>query len=349
MIRIPVKTEKPYEVLVAEGLLQEAAARITALPQKPGKVFLVSDQRVYPLYGPRLEEDLSAAGFDPHFCRFVPPAGEAAKSLGVYQQLLSAMVQAQLSREDLVIALGGGVTGDLTGFAAASYLRGLPWVQIPTTLLAMIDASVGGKTALNLPEGKNLLGAFHQPAQVLCDPALLATLPAEEIKNGMGELIKTAFLDEALWERLEAWEGTLPGAELIARAIQVKAALVAQDEADRGPRRLLNLGHSIGHAIEGVSSYQIPHGQAVAMGMRSITRAAVRQGLCEGSALARLEAMLARHHLNQENPFKAADLLPYMKRDKKAGGGRLTLVIPRLIGGCELRKVSWAELPDWIG
>lgn len=349
MIRIPVKTKKSYEVLVAEGLLQEAAARIAALPQKTGKVFLVSDQQVYSLYGPRLEEGLQAAGFELRFCRFVPPAGEASKSLAVYQQLLSAMVQAQLSRGDLLIALGGGVTGDLAGFAAATYLRGLPWVQIPTTLLAMIDASVGGKTALNLPEGKNLLGAFHQPSLVLCDPALLATLPAEEIKNGMGELIKTAFLDEALWESLEAWEGDLPGPELIARAIQVKAALVAQDEADRGPRRLLNLGHSIGHAIEAASGFQIPHGQAVAMGLGSITRAAVRQGLCEGSALARLEAMLARHHLNQENPFKAADLLLYMKRDKKAGSGRLTLVVPRRIGGCELREVSWAELPDWIG
>lgn len=349
MIRIPVKTEKPYEVLVAEGLLQEAAARIAALPQKTGKVFLVSDQQVYSLYGPRLEEGLQAAGFELRFCRFVPPAGEASKSLGVYQQLLEAMVQAQFSRGDLVIALGGGVTGDLAGFAAATYLRGLPWVQIPTTLLAMIDASVGGKTALNLPQGKNLLGAFHQPSLVLCDPALLATLPAEEIKNGMGELIKTAFLDEALWERLEAWEGALPDAALIARAIQVKAALVAQDEADRGPRRLLNLGHSIGHAIEAASGFHIPHGQAVAMGLGSITRAAVRQGLCESSALARLEAMLARHQLNPDKPFGADILLPYMKRDKKAGSGRLTLVVPRRIGGCELREVSWAELPDWIG
>lgn len=349
MIRIPVKTKKPYEVLVAEGLLQEAAARIAALPPKTGKVFLVSDQQVYSLYGSRLEEGLQAAGFELRFCRFVPPAGEASKSLAVYQQLLEAMVQAQLSRGDLVIALGGGVTGDLAGFAAATYLRGLPWVQIPTTLLAMIDASVGGKTALNLPQGKNLLGAFHQPVLVLCDPTLLATLPAEEIKNGMGELIKTAFLDEALWESLEAWEGDLPDAALIARAIQAKAALVAQDEADRGPRRLLNLGHSIGHAIEAAGGFQIPHGQAVAMGLGSITRAAVRQGLCKSSTLARLEAMLVRHHLNQENPFKAADLLPYMKRDKKAGSGRLTLVVPRRIGGCELREVSWAELPDWIG
>ncbi|MBP3729222.1 MAG: 3-dehydroquinate synthase [Lachnospiraceae bacterium] len=348
MIRIPVKTEKPYEVLVAEGLLQEAPARIASLSSQPGKLFFVSDQTVYSLYGGRLEEALKAGGFAPSGF-FAFPSGEASKSLVVYQQLLEAMVRAQLSRKDLVIALGGGVTGDLTGFAAATYLRGLPWVQIPTTLLAMVDSSVGGKTGLNLPEGKNLLGAFHQPSLVLCDPALLASLPPEELKNGMGELIKTAFLHEPLWELLEAWEGALPSGELIARAIEVKAALVAADEADFGTRRLLNLGHSIGHAIEGVSSYQIPHGQAVAMGMRSITRAAVRQGLCESSALTRLEALLTRHHLNSENPFGAEELLPFMKHDKKAGGSWLTLVIPRRIGQCELRKLSWEELPDWIG
>ena len=347
MITIPVKTGRPYQVLVAEGLLAQAAVCLSDLPQPPGTCFLVADQTVYSLYGSRLAAALQERGFtvpEP----FVPPAGESSKSLAVYQQLLAAMARARLTREDMVIALGGGVTGDLAGFGAATYLRGLPWVQIPTTLLAMIDASVGGKTALNLPEGKNLVGAFHQPSLVLCDPDLLATLPPEEVKNGMGELIKTGFLNRDLWADLEQWPKALPDAGLIGRAIQVKADLVAADERDRGPRRLLNLGHSFGHAIEALSRYQIPHGQAVALGLSMISRAAAKRGYCPHEAADRLKKLLAKHDLLRDCPYDAAALLPFLLADKKIRGDSLPLIIPRAIGQCEIIPVPCTELASWL-
>ena len=348
MIRIPVKLEKPYEVLVERGVLIFTVPHIKYLLPPPKKILLVSDQNVHPLHGVHLERSLRETWFDFHLHRFVTPAGEAAKGLDSYGQLLRAMARIRLNRGDLVIALGGGVIGDLAGFAAATYLRGMRWVQIPTTLLAMIDASVGGKTALNLPEGKNLVGAFHQPSLVLCNPALLGTLPVEEIKNGMGELIKTALLDRELWEDLEKWDEPLPNDALIARAIRLKASLVAADERDYGSRRLLNLGHSFGHAIEAASGYTIPHGQAVAMGLQMVTRAAAKRGYCASSLPDRLKALLVRHGLERENPFDKETLLPFIRRDKKASGEYLTLIVPHDVGRVEPLTVYWEDLPNWI-
>ncbi|MBO4839459.1 MAG: 3-dehydroquinate synthase [Lachnospiraceae bacterium] len=346
MKRIPINAEQPYEVLMERGLLDRAGDLIRGRSTARWAA-VVSDETVFALYGTRLLDSLRNEGFQAE--PFIIPPGEASKNLDTYCRLLSFLADNRLQRNDPVIALGGGVVGDLAGFAAATYLRGLPFVQIPTTLLAVVDASVGGKTAVNLPEGKNLAGAFHQPAVVLCDPELLNTLPPEEIASGMGELIKTAFLSgEEFFRALETSADPLPGEDLLARAIETKAALVAEDERDFGARRLLNLGHSFGHAIEAFSGYTVPHGQAVAEGLLMITRAAVEHGLCDPALLPRLAALMERYGLEAERTYTAAELLPFLRQDKKLRGGHLPLIVPRAVGHCDIVPVPLADLASWL-
>ena len=346
MKTIPIRAGNPYEVLMERGLLDRAGKLIRERTAARWAA-VVSDDTVFSLYGARLTDSLRGEGFQVE--PFIFPAGEASKNLNTYCRLLSFLADNRLQRTDPVIAMGGGVTGDLAGFAAATYLRGLPFVQIPTTLLAVVDSSVGGKTAVNLPEGKNLVGAFHQPLTVICDPALRATLPPEEIRSGMGELIKTAFLSgEEFFRALETNSDPLPGEELLARAIETKAALVEEDEQDRGARRLLNLGHSFGHAIEAFSGYRVPHGQAVAEGLLMITRAATERGLCDPALLPRLTALMERCGLTSDHTYEAARLLPFLHQDKKLHGGHLPLIVPRAVGHCDIIPVPLAELSSWL-
>ncbi len=346
MKKIPINAGQPYEVLMDQGLLDRAGDLIRERTAARWAA-VISDETVFSLYGTRLLDSLRNEGFQAE--PFLFPPGEASKSLDTYCRLLSFLADNRLQRTDPVIALGGGVTGDLAGFAAATYLRGLPFVQIPTTLLAVVDSSVGGKTSVDLPEGKNLAGAFHQPMLVLCDPALLGSLPPEEIRNGMGELIKTAFLSgEEFFRALETSPDPLPGEDLLARAIGTKAALVAEDERDLGARRLLNLGHSFGHAIEAFSGYTVPHGQAVAEGLLLITRAAVERGLCEPAVLSRLAALMERYGLEADRSYTAAELLPFLRQDKKLHGGHLPLIVPRAVGRCDIIPVPLADLASWL-
>ncbi len=343
--RIPVRTSSPYTVTVGQDLLADSGRWLAEL-HAPCTVQLVTDDTVNALYADTVSDSLSAAGFAVH--RFAFPHGEASKTTATLVTLLERMAEQALTRTDVVVALGGGVVSDLAGFAAAVYLRGIPHVTVPTTLLAAVDAAVGGKTGVDLAAGKNLAGAFKQPLGVLCDTATFATLPPRELRNGMAETVKTAMLcDTALFDSLEN-AASLDLAAAVARCIRYKAYVVEQDEHDQGLRQLLNLGHTVGHAVEQCSHFTLAHGEAVAIGMAVITRAAARRGLCADDIAVRLIQTLKAHGLPTDNPYTAEDLLATALRDKKRRGDRLTLVVPRTVGDCVLHDVPTAELAAWI-
>ncbi len=346
MQSITVHVNPPYKIIIRNkglGLAGEALAPL----QPQGRIAVLSDSTVAALHYPALEASLKAAGYAPRLMAF--PAGEASKTLETCAAVLDFLAGNHFTRSDLLIALGGGVTGDLGGFAAAIYLRGIRFVQIPTTLLAMVDSSVGGKTGVDLPSGKNLAGAFHQPSLVLCDPELTATLPSETLAAGCAEAIKTGLLgDAALFAMLSRsdWRGHL--AEVIARAVALKAKIVEADEFDRGERQKLNLGHTLAHAIEKATGYAVAHGQAVAMGMAAVTRAAVAKGVASAEVLEALLVTLRLHGLPTELPRPVGELLPYIASDKKRAGDRLTLVVPEAIGACRLMPMPLDEACNFL-
>ena len=346
-MRIEIRASRTYSVTVEPGLLDRAGALLREITDAK-TACIVSGAHVDALYADRLSRSLEAAGF--RALRFVHPSGEEYKNLETYGKLLGFLAEEGLSRDDLLVSLGGGVTGDLTGFAAATYMRGLDYVQIPTSLLAMVDSSVGGKTAVDLPQGKNLAGCFWQPLSVLCDPALLQTLPEEELRCGASEVVKYAvLLDEALFRSLD--QGGLAAAcaaEPIARCAAIKRDLVEEDEFDRGCRRLLNLGHSFGHALELCSGYALGHGQAVAVGMAMIARASAEKGICSRAASERIRALLERLGLPVTTEIPAHALLAALLRDKKRSGESMSLILPEAVGRCRVETVPVSELEDWL-
>lgn len=338
-VTIQVKTQRPYPVLVGEGLLAQCGQQL-ARHHKACVVALVADDRVDALYGNGVAVSLEAAGYT--VLRYTFPHGERSKSMEQLGQLLEFLAEHRLTRTDLIVALGGGVTGDLAGFAASVYLRGIDYVQLPTTLLAAVDSSVGGKTAVNLAAGKNLCGAFHQPLLVLCDTTTFDTLPAEIFADGMAEVIKYGLLcDKALLDKLA--EGIVPRELrqwLVARCVAIKAEIVGEDEQDNGRRQLLNLGHTLGHAIERCSRLEVSHGRAVAIGMALICRMADRQGWSHLPTAPTLNRVLEVHGLPAQTGFSAGELAAAALSDKKRRGGTLTLVVPESPGHCVLRDVA---------
>ena len=275
------------------------------------------------------------------------PAGEQTKCLQRYGELLSFLAENRFTRSDCVIALGGGVTGDLAGFAAATYQRGMGFVQVPTTLLAAVDSSVGGKTAIDLPEGKNQVGAFYQPSLVLCDTDTLSTLPKRELTAGYAEVIKYAVLgDRGLFETLQNREHDLP--QVIETCVKHKAEIVQEDERDTGLRRLLNLGHTFGHAVESRSGYTLLHGEAVSVGMAMICRAACAKGLLSQSDFEAVAALLRSYDLPTETAYSADELYDTLLLDKKFSGGKLHLIVPRESGRCDILPVTPDELRFWL-
>ena len=346
MTAVPIRALRPYEVCIAPGLLSDLGPRAAAL-LPPRRAMLVSDDRVYPLYGPAAEASLTRAGF--RVSRFVFPHGEKSKSLPTYTALAQALFDNDFTGGDSIIALGGGVVGDLAGFAAATYHRGLPYIQVPTTLLSAVDSSVGGKTAVNLPGGKNQVGAFHQPALVLCDPSLLETLPPAEYQNGCAEIIKCALLQsQSLFRAIAEKPVSRQWESVIAACVEIKGDFIQSDEFDTGRRRLLNLGHTVGHAIEAVSGYTVPHGSAVSIGMATATRAACRRGLCAPETLSALENLLAAYGLPTATDYTAQALAAAALADKKRRGDTLPLVLPEAIGRCRLEPVPVDALPGWF-
>lgn len=338
MKRVSVRAANPYEITIEEGLL-DRVGELCAEVLNSQKVLLLTDSNVSTLYGNRVRERLRASGFA--VTDYVIPAGEASKSVERYVEVVNTLAREGFSRTDAIVALGGGVVGDLAGFCAATYLRGVPFVQIPTTLLACVDSSVGGKTAVNLPEGKNLLGAFYQPKAVLCDPSVLRTLTSAQYADGMAEVIKYGMIrDVELLEALgnRAWSD----AEIIERCVRIKSEIVAEDEFDNGCRQLLNYGHTIGHAIEKCSAFSFSHGEAVAVGMTMMARAVSPQ-LAD-----RLEALLNDYNLPTMCEFDDEMLFEAAQSDKKRRGGTLSLVVVETAGKGEVREVPVDALREYI-
>ena len=345
---IHIQASRSYEVLIGNGLLHHMGNIISGLEGgKPSRAVIVSDDQVFALYGAQTAGQLQQAGIaaDP----FIFPHGEASKCMSVYEMLLETLSGLRLTRSDLLVALGGGVTGDLTGFAAATYQRGIRYVQIPTTLLAAVDSSVGGKTAINLQHGKNQVGCFYQPSIVICDPETLRTLPEEEYRNGMSEVIKYGMIgDEAFLSCLETEDASDWIEDVIRICVMMKRDIVSQDEFDTGKRMLLNFGHTLGHGVESCSHYQIPHGIAVAMGMAAMTRAAERKGICSKGTAERLSKLLACYELPDETPYSPEDLAAAAMADKKKSGDQLRIVVPEAAGHCIIQTIPAAELEAWV-
>lgn len=338
----------PYEVVVGRGLLAGAGARIAPLAK--GRTVIVTDETVASIHAPALASSLTAAGVA---CEIVTvPAGEGSKSFAQLERVLDRLLEIGLDRKDVVIALGGGVVGDLAGLAAALYMRGIDFVQIPTTLLAQVDSSVGGKTAIDTPRGKNLIGAFHQPRLVLADIDVLATLPGRQVRSGWAEVLKHGLICDADFFDWLAGEGAAgasgdPSAleRAVVRSVEIKSAVVGEDEKEAGRRALLNLGHTFGHAIEtevGFDEDALAHGEAVALGCCMAFRYSAREGLCSAEAATRVEAVVAAAslptRLEQAGAFAADRLLALMAGDKKAESGALTLILARGVGQAFVAK-----------
>ena len=346
MTTVTVRASRPYEVTIGRGLL-DTVGRQAAGQWKGRSAAVVSDSTVAPLYLNRVKDSLERAGFRVH--SFVFPAGEDQKNGGTYLKLLEFLAARRLTRADGLIALGGGVVGDLAGFAAATFLRGIGFLQLPTTLLAAVDSSVGGKTAIDLTNGKNLAGAFYQPQAVLCDLDTLDTLPAEVFADGCAEVIKYGMIgDPALLARLETVDFRADPEELVARCVAEKRDLVEQDEFDTGARQLLNLGHTLGHGVEACSGYTVSHGRAVAIGMTLVTRAAVAFGRCPAEVLPRLRRLLERYGLPDATAYSAQALYEKTLSDKKRSGDTISLVVPIAWGASQLVRIPVSELPAWI-
>lgn len=346
MTTVTVRASRPYEVTIGRGLL-DTVGRQAAGQWKGRSAAVVSDSTVAPLYLNRVKDSLERAGFQVH--SFVFPAGEDQKNGGTYLKLLEFLAAQRLTRADGLIALGGGVVGDLAGFAAATFLRGIGFLQLPTTLLAAVDSSVGGKTAIDLTNGKNLAGAFYQPQAVLCDLDTLDTLPAEVFADGCAEVIKYGMIgDPALLARLETVDFRADPEELVARCVAQKRDLVEQDEFDTGARQLLNLGHTLGHGVEACSGYTVSHGRAVAIGMTLVTRAAVAFGRCPAEVLPRLRRLLERYGLPDATAYSAQALYEKTLSDKKRSGDTISLVVPIAWGASQLVRIPVSELPAWI-
>ncbi len=344
MIEVRVNAGKGYAVRIKRGIICRLGAEMMRVIGKPCKIALISDDTVSELYGDKARKALAACGFDVR--GYVMPHGEKHKTLAEWEKMLRFMSESGLTRTDCVIALGGGVVGDMAGFAAASCMRGVRLVHVPTTLLAMVDSSVGGKTGCNLAEGKNLVGAFYQPEAVFCDPDALDTLPGETLADGMAEAVKYGVLgDTELFELLSSG-GLMPNAErVIARCAGMKAALVASDERDLGERVLLNLGHTFGHAIEKLSGYEVTHGHAVAVGMARAAVLARELGLCDAETAVKIRNALTANGLPFKSPFSAQELAEAAMRDKKRSGRQITLVLPKRIGECVPYRAEISDLP----
>ena len=336
---MPEKTERRIFAGLGEAVREKTG---------PARIAVITDENVAPLYLDACREALGSAGLSTE--AIVVTAGEAAKSGAVYLDVMDKLARIPLTRTDAVLALGGGVTGDLAGFVAATYLRGIPIVQVPTTLLAMVDSSIGGKTAINLPAGKNLCGAFHLPCLIYRELQVLDTLPEDVFRDGLAEILKYGMIADAELFRQGAGYQRRPAAEdpelqaIIRRCVEIKEGLTREDPLDTGCRQLLNFGHTIGHAIEKLSNYAIPHGAAVARGMEAVTAIAVRQGWCDGETLAGLRAALLGQSFRLGVPFPAEAVYAVLAGDKKRKGDMIDLVIPERIGSCVLRRLPVADL-----
>ncbi|HJQ71426.1 MAG TPA: 3-dehydroquinate synthase [Blastocatellia bacterium] len=347
MRSIPVRLkERSYRIEIAAGLLDRAGERVrVAVGEKASRAVIITNPTVDALYADRLARSLAAAGFDAD--RFVIGEGERYKTLRTAETIYSFLLERLVARSDIIVALGGGVVGDVAGFVAATYLRGVRFVQVPTTLLAQIDSSVGGKTGVNHRLGKNMIGAFHQPSLVVVDPETLASLPPREVSAGLCEAIKYGVIrDRKLFDRISRRMDRLKEhdpaevSNLIAQCCRIKAEVVSRDEREGDLRRVLNFGHTVGHALEAVTGYRrFLHGEAVGHGMRAASRIAELMGLLEPADRKAIDEAVNRiGPLPPANTLALSDIISAMHHDKKAEAGRLAFVLPVEIGRVVIRS-----------
>lgn len=340
MRKITVNASKTYDVIIGRNVLPSVGEYAKSIGLS-SKACIITDSNVAPLHLEKTAQSLEKSGFE--VCSFVFPAGEESKNLGTLGDILNFLAKNHFSRKDTVFALGGGVTGDITGFAAATYMRGINFVQLPTSLLASVDSSVGGKTAVDLPAGKNLAGAFYQPGFVLFDIDVLKTLPEEYYQDGMAEVIKYAMIrGKGIEKLLQNPEENLE--EIIARCVEIKRDIVNEDEFEGGVRKILNFGHTAGHAIEKAANFTLSHGRAVAMGMYIVTNAWEKRGMCKRGTCDALTELLDRFGLEKNCPYSAEILSENARNDKKAESDGVSLIVPISLGECEIIKVTIDEL-----
>lgn len=344
-MELTVNTSKQYSILIERGALDSLGAHCASLFAPGAKAVIVTDTHVAPLYLDRTAASLRNAGFDVSSCAF--PAGEPSKRLSTIEGIYGHMAQAHVTRSDFVVALGGGVTGDMAGFAAASYLRGIPFVQVPTTLLSQVDSSVGGKTGVDLPQGKNLVGAFWQPSFVLIDPDTLSTLPPHFFADGMGEVIKYGCIkSRALFDLLAGTQDIATVMDdVIYRCVDIKRDVVERDEFDTGERALLNFGHTFGHALEKLNNYQgLSHGAGVGMGMVMMARLGEKAGLTAPGTADAIAAVLQKYGLPVRSDLPLNQIVEATASDKKSTGSSINLVLLTEIGESFVHKVTREEL-----
>ena len=346
MKTICVNASHQYDVMIGSGVLSHLGDLLSER-YKGTTTVIVSDHNVYKLYGEQATKSLEAAGH--RVLHFVFPAGEAHKTIQTYGEIVEFLAKNHVTRSDILIALGGGVTGDMAGFAAATYLRGIPYVQIPTSLLAMVDSSVGGKTAIDLSVGKNLVGAFYQPSLVLCDIEALNTLPKENFLEGCAEIIKYAILYDAdLFKHLQAHGTNFDREYVISRCVELKRDVVAQDEFDIGARQKLNYGHTFGHGIELNSDFTISHGKAVAIGMVIAAKSGIQLGLCNQETFQLIAQIIRQFELPTTTDYSAEALSQAALSDKKRFGDHIHLIIPKKIGECVIYRAPVEDLQTII-
>lgn len=340
MKTVDVRVGQGYNVCIERGLL-DRVGELARDVIKPCTAAIVTDDKVDGLYSDRLVASLESAGYK--VIKYVFEHGEQSKNAATFINILEFLASNRLCRSDAIFALGGGVVGDLSGFAAASYLRGIRFVQVPTTLLAAVDSSVGGKTAIDLAAGKNLAGAFYQPELVVCDPDLLNTLDRAVFCDGCAEVIKYGVISDARIFDMMSDPEKLDIESIIERSVEIKRDVVVADEKELAIRQILNFGHTFGHAVEKCSNFETSHGSAVAIGMAVMARGCEARGMCERAYREKLEEIIQKYNLPIRTDYSADELFEALLSDKKRKSDGITLVIPRKPGECELYKASLDE------
>ena len=347
MKTVHVETGIPYDIFIERGILDSCGKYVKQLSGAK-RVTIISDSNVAALYKWRVINSLSQEGFE--VATHVFPAGEESKNLNTIAEMYNTLANFGMTRKDIIVALGGGVTGDMAGFAAATYLRGIDFIQIPTSLLAQVDSSVGGKTGVDIAQGKNLVGAFHQPKAVLIDPDTLDTLPDLYVRDGMAEVIKYGCIkDEAFFEKLEQEDALEHIEDVIEVCVSIKRDVVSRDEREAGERMLLNFGHTLGHSIEKLYDFKgISHGMAVAIGMVLISRAGESKGITQSGTTDRIIALCEKYGLPTSDKASFAEMADAAHSDKKTAGSEINLVLLKKIGDSFIQKVKLDELEEFI-
>lgn len=348
MKKLRVNVGAGYDIFIEKGLLSFCGEYIKNITDAK-KVCVISDTNVFPIYGDKVCQSIEEQGFE--VLTYVFEAGEASKTTATVVSMVEFLAQNELTRGDIVVALGGGVCGDMAGFAAAIYLRGIDFVQIPTSLLAQVDSSVGGKTAVDLPQGKNLCGSFHQPVLVIIDPDTLDTLTPHFFSDGMAEAIKTGCIKSApLFDRIEKEDAKDFIEDMIFDCVSIKAGVVERDEKEHGERALLNFGHTAGHSIEKLHNFStISHGEAVGIGMVMITAAGEANGITAAGTSDRIAAVLKKYGLLTKDENSLSDIIENMNADKKRTSDSINFTLLHSIGDSFNQKIKYEEIPKFFG